>query len=216
MVMFTAEGERRSFSVARDMTVIGRRDDCDLCIPVGDVSRKHCRIVKTEETVRVEDLGSSNGTYVNGQRIQEAALNPGDWVQVGPVQFCVQIDGVPSDDQLAQRTAGAVDETTAGLAVEEPALEESSPAASSVGGMAVEEPVELAESDEAPTSAESADTEDVPLEEVPLEEAPLDEVAADEGAPVDADELEEIVDDAALEEVPEDDQVDLDAPPKQH
>ena len=36
LVMFRAEGERRSFSVARDVTVIGRREDCDLRIPVSE------------------------------------------------------------------------------------------------------------------------------------------------------------------------------------
>ena len=44
MVMFRADQQRRSFSVTRDMTVIGRREDCDLRIPLSDVSRKHCRL----------------------------------------------------------------------------------------------------------------------------------------------------------------------------
>ena len=69
LVMFRAEGERRSFSVTREVTVIGRREDCDLRIPVSEVSRKHCRIVMEEGAVRAEDLGSSNGTFHNGKRI---------------------------------------------------------------------------------------------------------------------------------------------------
>ena len=83
LVMFRADGDRRSFSIARDVTVIGRREDCDLRIPLGDVSRKHCRIVKDVDGVRLEDLGSSNGTFHNGNRIQEAYLNPGDQIQIG-------------------------------------------------------------------------------------------------------------------------------------
>jgi pSer/pThr/pTyr-binding forkhead associated (FHA) protein len=82
------------------MTVIGRREDCDLRIPLGEVSRKHCRLIKDGDVVRLEDLGSSNGTYHNGQRVQEAVLTPGDNVQVGPVTFVVQIDGLPADDDL--------------------------------------------------------------------------------------------------------------------
>jgi pSer/pThr/pTyr-binding forkhead associated (FHA) protein len=101
MVMFRADGERRSFSLTRDLTVIGRREDCDLRIPLGDVSRKHCRVVRNGDYITLEDLGSSNGTFVNGQRIQEATLNAGDTVQVGPVVFCVQIDGVPGEDEMA-------------------------------------------------------------------------------------------------------------------
>jgi pSer/pThr/pTyr-binding forkhead associated (FHA) protein len=100
LVMFRADGERRSFSIVRDMTVIGRREDCDLRIPLGEVSRKHCRLIKDGDVVRLEDLGSSNGTYHNGQRVQEAVLAPGDNVQVGPVTFVVQIDGLPADDDL--------------------------------------------------------------------------------------------------------------------
>jgi len=100
LVMFRADGERRSFSIVRDMTVIGRREDCDLRIPLGEVSRKHCRMIKDGDTVRLEDLGSSNGTYHNGQRVQEAVLAPGDNVQVGPVTFVVQIDGLPPDEEL--------------------------------------------------------------------------------------------------------------------
>jgi pSer/pThr/pTyr-binding forkhead associated (FHA) protein len=104
LVMFRADGERRSFSVTRDMTVIGRREDCDLRIPVGEVSRKHCRLVRDDDSLRVEDLGSSNGTYVNGQRVQEATLTPGDSVQVGPVVFVLQVDGQTADEELTPIT----------------------------------------------------------------------------------------------------------------
>jgi pSer/pThr/pTyr-binding forkhead associated (FHA) protein len=107
LIMFRADGERRSFSVTRDITVIGRREDCDLRIPLLDVSRKHCRFIKENSTLRVEDLGSSNGTYLNGQRVQESQVAPGDTVQLGPVVFIVQIDGVPADDQLQPAAAEA-------------------------------------------------------------------------------------------------------------
>src|SRR3954447_14299223 len=100
LVMFRSDGERRSFSMARDMTVIGRREDCDLRIPLGEVSRKHCRILRDGDSLKLEDLGSSNGTFLNGQRVQEALLSPGDTLQVGPVVFVLQIDGQPSDEEL--------------------------------------------------------------------------------------------------------------------
>ena len=111
LVMFRNDGERRSFSISREMTVIGRRQDCDLMIPLGEISRKHCRIIRDDDTLRIEDLGSSNGTFHNGRRIQEAVLSAGDTIQVGPVAFVIQIDGVPDDDeikpQLAATAAGA-------------------------------------------------------------------------------------------------------------
>jgi predicted component of type VI protein secretion system len=106
LVMFRNDGERRSFSITREMTVIGRRQDCDLMIPLGEISRKHCRIIRDGDSLRLEDLGSSNGTFVNGRRVQEAVLEPGDTIQVGPVQFVMQIDGVPDDDQIRPNMKG--------------------------------------------------------------------------------------------------------------
>ncbi len=107
LVMFRNDGERRSFSITREMTVIGRRQDCDLMIPLGEISRKHCRLIRDEDSLRLEDLGSSNGTFHNGKRVQEATLAAGDTVQVGPVSFVVQIDGVPADDEIKPHTSAA-------------------------------------------------------------------------------------------------------------
>ena len=98
--MFREGGEPRSFSLAKDVTVVGRREDADFRIPLTDISRKHCRLIKTGNSLKVEDLGSSNGTYVNGQKIQMSKLGPGDTLQVGPVPFVVQIDGVPGDQDI--------------------------------------------------------------------------------------------------------------------
>jgi predicted component of type VI protein secretion system len=107
LVMFRNDGERRSFSISREMTVIGRRQDCDLMIPLGEISRKHCRIIRDGDSLRLEDLGSSNGTFHNGRRVQEAVLSAGDTVQVGPVAFVLQIDGVPAEDEMQPHTGGA-------------------------------------------------------------------------------------------------------------
>jgi len=107
LVMFRNDGERRSFSLSREMTVIGRRQDCDLMIPLGEISRKHCRIIRDSDSLRLEDLGSSNGTFHNGRRVQEAVLEPGDTVQVGPVAFVVQINGEPAEDEMRPVLGGA-------------------------------------------------------------------------------------------------------------
>jgi predicted component of type VI protein secretion system len=101
LVMFRSDGERRSFSITRSITVIGRREDCDLRIPLGDVSRKHCRMVREDGSLRLEDLGSSNGTFHNGVRVEkDAVLQAGDSIQIGPVVFVLQLDGVPADEEL--------------------------------------------------------------------------------------------------------------------
>jgi pSer/pThr/pTyr-binding forkhead associated (FHA) protein len=107
LVMFRNDGERRSFSISRETTVIGRRQDCDLMIPLGEISRKHCRIIREADTLRLEDMGSSNGTFHNGRRVQEAVLNAGDTVQVGPVAFVVEIAGVAAEDEMQPHAGGA-------------------------------------------------------------------------------------------------------------
>ena len=100
--MFQKDGDKRSFSLTRSATVIGRKDDCDLRVPSEKVSRKHCRIVKDGDVVRLEDLGSSNGTYHNGHRINTSEiLQAGDSIEIGPIVFVLQVDGVPADDELA-------------------------------------------------------------------------------------------------------------------
>jgi pSer/pThr/pTyr-binding forkhead associated (FHA) protein len=96
LVMFRGN-QRREFTLRGTKPVLGRGNDCDLRIPTRDVSRRHCEIEIGPTGAVARDLGSSNGTYVNGKRIAEAALNPGDRLAIGPVVFVVQIDGKPAE-----------------------------------------------------------------------------------------------------------------------
>ena len=100
LVMFKHDGSRRSFSLHKPVTILGRREDCDVRIPLGEISRKHCRLVRDDDSIRIEDLGSSNGTIVNGERVQSTTLAAGDTLQVGPVLFVVQLDGLPADEDI--------------------------------------------------------------------------------------------------------------------
>ena len=96
LVMFK-DGERRDFPLSEPESILGRRQDCHLRIPTKDVSRQHCAVLIQNETVTAKDLGSSNGTFVNGKRIAEAELAAGDRLRLGPVTFVVQIDGEPAE-----------------------------------------------------------------------------------------------------------------------
>ncbi len=96
------DGERRDLPLSNAKTVIGRKPECDLRIPTRDVSRVHCEITLQEGEVTVKDAGSSNGTYVNGRRVDEAVLGPGDRLTVGPITFIVVIDGLPQDVEPIQ------------------------------------------------------------------------------------------------------------------
>ena len=166
LIMSRNGGERRSFSVARSTTVIGRREDCDLRIPVGEVSRKHCRLVLGTDNLSIQDLGSSHGTFVNGERVQDAFLNAGDSVVVGPVTFIVQIDGVPDEHDLP---APAGDTAAGGTALAVAALDVAEPDVVDAGDLAeVDDLLEpLPESSD--VLAADASTEDVAYQDRPAE-----------------------------------------------
>lgn len=69
---------------------LGRAPRADFVVDAALVSRVHCRFVLEGERLDVEDLGSTNGTWVNGRRVQRSALADGDRVTVGRVEFEVR------------------------------------------------------------------------------------------------------------------------------
>ena len=97
LVLLKVGGINKSFVLPSSVTIVGRRQDCDLCVPLMVISRRHCAINMDGGELSIRDLGSSNGTSVNGERVEEAILSPGDKVSIGPLTFVVQIDGVPSE-----------------------------------------------------------------------------------------------------------------------
>ena len=95
LVMFKSNGQRKDFPVIDPSTVIGRAENCDLQVPLVSVSRRHCQLRIEGNAFQVKDLGSSNGTYVDNQRVNEAALSRGARIVVGPIVFPLQVDGEP-------------------------------------------------------------------------------------------------------------------------
>src|SRR3954462_7556758 len=63
--------------------VIGRSSELDMVLVEEMVSRKHARIALTDGTINIEDLGSTNGTFVNGEKVQQGTLREGDRVLIG-------------------------------------------------------------------------------------------------------------------------------------
>jgi pSer/pThr/pTyr-binding forkhead associated (FHA) protein len=77
--------------ITKDLTVVGRKEDCDLCLNHKSVSKMHCVVVKTDGLLILRDLGSTNGTRVNGQRVRRAALLPNDQVSIAGFKFRVHL-----------------------------------------------------------------------------------------------------------------------------
>lgn len=86
--------QNREVTVTGSEFLIGRGADCDLRLPVGEVSRHHCIVRVSQDEASVLDLGSSNGTFLNGQRVlSQAVLRGGDELQIGPCRFVVNLGG---------------------------------------------------------------------------------------------------------------------------
>lgn len=76
----------------RNKFLIGREEDCQLRPNSDLVSRHHCVFSTDDFTVRIRDLGSTNGTYVNNQRITgQVVLKQGDQIRIGKLAFEIQI-----------------------------------------------------------------------------------------------------------------------------
>lgn len=70
-------------------TSVGRQPDSDIFLDDITVSRHHCRFEVVGDLIRVEDAGSTNGTYVNGDRVDRAVLTAGDEVIIGKFHLLV-------------------------------------------------------------------------------------------------------------------------------
>jgi len=97
LVRFSKDGSQKSISLPSSVTIIGRRGDCDLCIPLMSVSRRHCQLNLNDEGLQIRDLGSRNGTFLNGKQIKQAEVQAGDFIKIGPISFAIQIDGKPEN-----------------------------------------------------------------------------------------------------------------------
>jgi DNA-binding winged helix-turn-helix (wHTH) protein len=82
---------RRAFTLVSGENSIGRDPDSTVQVDHAAVSRRHARIVVVDPTATIEDLGSRNGTFVNGRRISRADLHDGAILGLGPIVLTVHI-----------------------------------------------------------------------------------------------------------------------------
>jgi hypothetical protein len=99
-----AEGKDtgKEFAFEQESVLIGRTTECDVVLYDNGISRRHCRIFSEGGRHYVEDMGSSNGTKVNGATIsKKTALADGDQVTLGPVVFSFSDAGAGAGDEPA-------------------------------------------------------------------------------------------------------------------
>lgn len=86
LVVLTGEFRGREFEVLRDNAKIGKSRQCEVTLPDDSVSRQHAEIEGERGLYKIRDQDSTNGTFVQGARVTEAYLKPGDVITLGTVQ----------------------------------------------------------------------------------------------------------------------------------
>ncbi len=91
----------------KPMLTIGRQADCDLCLPHKEVSRRHAVVKVRGTTLVFEDEGSSNGSFLNGNRVSHSTMRVGDTLSLGPYEVTIR-----SNDDMNKQTEGKGDTST--------------------------------------------------------------------------------------------------------
>jgi pSer/pThr/pTyr-binding forkhead associated (FHA) protein len=81
-----------------DLTTIGRVEDNTFQLTESSVSSHHCEVLVKGTDVVVRDLNSTNGTFINGEKITEATLKPGSILRLGQVELKLEVEGVPASN----------------------------------------------------------------------------------------------------------------------
>jgi len=143
---------------------MGRGEDCDMRVPISSISRRHCEFIVEGGNVRVRDLGSANGTFINNNRVSEVRLTAGDHVVLGALVMTLQINGQPADVPSPEALASA-----GAAGAQEPAVTEEDLAA------------EALSPDQAPIDLGGSAAEAVSLDEAPIDLGGSATPAGDEG-----------------------------------
>ena len=171
LVTFKSNGKRVNIPLRSKTVTIGRGPKCQVRVPAASVSREHCELIIKNSEVRVKDLDSANGTFVNGDKVVEVQLGAGDMLRAGQINFMVQINGEPAE--IAAFSA-ATDEPD----LNGPALDDSLVAAAAAGGeTAPESPAaEPPPAEEPPAAGDQVEDLDAELAKI-LEADDDDDVA---------------------------------------
>ena len=96
LVVLTQSMAGRSCDLAAEVTTVGRVEDNAFQIAEPSVSSRHCEILLRGEEIVVKDLNSTNGTFINGEKISEGVLKPGQTLRLGNVELKLDVPGAPT------------------------------------------------------------------------------------------------------------------------
>jgi SulP family sulfate permease len=98
------DGAERIFTLHGGNLTIGRDPDSGICLQDTQVSWQHAVLSEAGGTCFIEDLGSSNGTFVGAERIRRQVLNPGEIVHIGSYELALQMRPIPSATSASEHT----------------------------------------------------------------------------------------------------------------
>jgi len=93
LVILSSGMAGRSLDLKVDRTTIGRVDDNMFSIAEASVSSHHCEVLLRGSDIVIHDLNSTNGTFINGEKITEAVLKPGQTLRLGQVELRLEAEG---------------------------------------------------------------------------------------------------------------------------
>jgi pSer/pThr/pTyr-binding forkhead associated (FHA) protein len=96
LVVLTQSMAGRSCDLATEVTTVGRVEDNAFQIAEPSVSSRHCEILLRGGDVVIKDLNSTNGTFINGEKISEGVLKPGQTLRLGNVELKLDAPGAPA------------------------------------------------------------------------------------------------------------------------
>lgn len=98
---------------------IGRQADCDISVASEEISRRHAQVRPTPDGLLVEDLGSANGTFINGKRVQTGLMRPGEELRLDTIRFLLVAPGMemPATPRAATPAAASSGGSKAGMIV---------------------------------------------------------------------------------------------------
>lgn len=101
------DGSSTQYAINKPEFVIGRLPECDIQLQSNLVSRRHARVFKSADGMYLEDLGSGNGTTLNGQRVDKSVkLKHDDRIKIGPMLLRFELEKPPANTSIAQTLLG--------------------------------------------------------------------------------------------------------------
>lgn len=104
LVLLSAGMTGRTYELKAEKTTVGRVEDNTFQIAEPSVSSHHCEILLRGPEVVVVDLNSTNGTFINGEKITETVLKPGQILRLGQIEMRLETDAPPSPAKKVDQT----------------------------------------------------------------------------------------------------------------